>query len=230
MNINTTYPVYLSLTTIPSRFDKTMVNIKKLLDSLTGFEKIILNIPHKYKKFGDFKVNCNIKDQRLIINRCEDLGPITKLVPTIRIIPSECILIIFDDDEYHPEAIKIAAEKQDKEHFKSFTFWKYTYKNISVPQGVDIISFWKPNLNDFNEFYSNSKGNNHCFYVDDLVIGWYLKHKGIEIETLERKWKWPWIEGSQKGYSLFGLKGEYSRNNSMSNCYSHINNFYSTNK
>jgi hypothetical protein len=224
--IRTIYPVYISLTTIPSRLQNTIKIIKNLLNYVKGFEKIILNIPWSYRRWPNEKIFIDLSDleknnSRLVVNRTQDLGPITKLIPTLNLTPSECIIIICDDECYHHEAFKIAAERQDKEHQSTFTFWKYNYRGIEVPQGVDLISFWKPNLFGLNEYYNKCTQKNACFYVDDLVIGNFLKEKGIKIEQLNRKWKWPYIPNclSNKNEGLFEIKGEYSRDNSMKKCF-----------
>ena len=115
VNINTIYPVYLSLTTIPERMSNTLLIVKGILKHVKGFERLIINIPYKYNRWPDSSFDVysfnEINDKRLIINRCSDLGPITKIVPTLRLLPKECNLVIFDDECYHYEAIKIASRE-----------------------------------------------------------------------------------------------------------------------
>lgn len=245
--INTVAPVYISLTTIPPRLENTVKIIKNTLLNLSGFQKLIINIPRSYVNFScdtsSFKKSIrdleSITDTRLVLNRpTNDNGPLTKLVSTLDIIPSRCILIVCDDDCYHLETYKIAAEAQDLDHTSSFTFWKYKYNNsIEVPQGADMITFWKPNMYGFNLFLnglSHSPSDpspsdpSACFYVDDLVIGKFLQDSRIPIKTLDRKWKWPFIpscfgseksEKSEKSESLFGKTGPNSRDNSMRKCF-----------
>ncbi len=216
IHIDTIFPIYISMTTIPPRMKNTSRIIQNIINRVTGFEKIILNIPKKYKNFNEIFDYPVIKNNKVIINIIEkDMGPISKLIPTLNIIPRESILLICDDDCYNHEAFKIIAEKQDKIHSKSFTFWKYSYNGIEVPQGADIISFWTPNLEGIQY-------NETCFYVDDLVIGMFLKTKGIEIEQLNRNWKWPYIPNClsvKNNVNLFSKKGENSRDLSMKKCF-----------
>lgn len=233
-NIETESPVYISLTTIPSRIRNTVEIIKNTLKHLSGFQKLILNVPVSYKKFkitDEFhecvKQLSNIRDSKFILNRTQDLGPITKLVGALSIIPEKCILIICDDDCYHHEAFKLIAEAQDSHHQNSFTFWKYTYpqmstKKVDVPQGVDMISFWKPNLQGFQK-YIQPLIRSPCFYVDDLVIGKFMQNNNIQIIQLERKWKWPFIpnclSSNKNDESLYGKTGNNSRAISMMKCF-----------
>jgi len=230
--IKTVYPVYISMTTIPSRMGNTIKIIKNTLKHVEGIEQLILNVCDSYKEVNKSPITHHmeelqkINDPRFRLNVTYDIGPITKLVPSLRITPKECVLIICDDDCYHHEAFKIIAEKQDKEHDKSFTFFKYDYGKVEVPQGVDLVSFWKPNLEGFMDFFKEANKDKSCFFVDDLVVGFFLHSKGIEIKQLDRLWRWPWIpsclpkEGKQE--SLFGRKGDYSRKKAMKKCMMHL--------
>lgn len=222
--INTVFPVYISMTTIPSRLKNTIKIVKNMIKYIKGIKGIILNVCESYKEVKNKNfINKHLIElqglQGCIINLTEDIGPITKLVPSLDITPEECIIVICDDEMYHHDAFKMIAEKQDRQHHKTFTFWKYDYQGIDVPQGVDLISFWKPNLNELKNFWKMSSSNKHCFFVDDLVIGLYLHNRGIEIEKIPRPWKFPFIPSSKnETESLFKKKGEYSRDNSMKKC------------
>lgn len=235
VDINTIYPVFLSLSTIPPRIENTVKIVKNILKHVSGFEKLVLNVPLEYKNYAvsspKFRACIaelhNIRDSRFILNRPDDKGPITKLYGALDLIPDECVLLIFDDDSYHHEAFKIAAETQDRHTSKSFTFWKYTLSKdkskdeskdkIDVPQGVDIISFWSQNLRGIKE-YIDKTSVSFCFYVDDLIIGKFLHDNEIPVEVLKRKWKWPFILASSNTPGLFEKKGKYSRENATKKC------------
>jgi hypothetical protein len=236
--INTVFPVYISMTTIPPRLPNTVKIIKNFINNVSGFQKLILNLPLDYKKWEIntfFRNSLNelrsITSKHFQLNITSDIGPITKIIPSLDIIPKESILIICDDDCYHHEAFKIIAEHQDINHSKTFTFWKYPFENTDIPQGVDLISFWTPNLENLKGYWRRTLKNSHCFYVDDLVIGEYLKYYGIQVEQLSRKWKFPFIPNclnntstNNSNQSLFSKDGEYSRDNSMAKCKMFIDN------
>lgn len=223
---NNIYPVWLSLTTIPERMQKTCAIIKKLLETDTTLDKIVLNIPHRYKRFKtipDCRDLESIRDSRFILNRTPDYGPLTKLLPTLDIIPPESILIICDDSEYRKGVFELAARSQENNRSKSFTYWKYDYKGMDIPQGVDIITFWTPNLDSFRSYASNALRNDYCFYVDDMVIGNYLKSRGIVVEQLVRHWKWPWVPQDDRSNSLYSNRGKYNRDTSNKMCWDYLN-------
>ena len=237
MIINTSRPVILSFTTIPERLQKSTAIVKDILTNVDGFEYLVVNIPKNYKTLSwnvsnkDLEELNNIKDRRLIINRTDDYGPLTKLLGTLQRFPiKDAILIIFDDNFYHHEAFKIIAEQQDENKNKTFTYYKYKYNKIDVAQGVDMVSFWLPNLQHFRHYYNQIKHNKFCFYVDDLIISNYLKEQNIPIEQLQRKWNWVWKidqdpHGAPTGrkFELFKIKGIYNRDNSMRMCYNELN-------
>jgi len=239
IEIKTILPVYFSLTTVPSRIERTKRIIKDILENVHGFERLFLNIPTTYKntKYGqlssrDLFALTELETKypsRFKINRSSiDYGPITKILPVLQrnLIPKESILLIFDDNCYHYDAFKLIAEKQDKNLSKTFTYYSYEFKNVRVPQGVDIISFYVPYLDDFVNYVQRALQTKHCFFVDDLVIAKYLQNKGIPIEDVQRRWTWPWIPDCYNipdKSSLFSQTGEFSRNNSMHYCYKSLN-------
>ena len=77
----------VSMSTIPSRVE----NIKDILDNINNQtlkpNKIFLNIPYEYKRFSNQKINDEdlkkIKIENLVIRRCEDYGPGTKIMGSI---------------------------------------------------------------------------------------------------------------------------------------------------
>lgn len=223
--------VWLSFTTVPPRMGRAYNVVKNVLKHVKGDFILVLNVPKRYKRWplfmAEIDVNVlrlkSIRDPRFILNIVEeDLGPITKLVPTLSIVRgAPDVLVIFDDNEYHYEAFNDIALMQKQYTDRSFTYWAYDYKGITVPQGVDLVSFWIPHLEGFEDYYTQTRKTRSCFFVDDLVIGNFLRLKGIEIEQLDRKWDYVFIpEANDTG--LNQLKGEFSRKRSMEACLKEI--------
>ena len=117
--------IYISLTTVPERLSSWMY-FQQNLDSLLAQDtdipyKIILNIPYFNKKSGlDYTLPEGLleykADSRLVINRSEDWGPITKLLGALEYIKEpDALLIVCDDDHvYDPRMIKYHLLKQEK--------------------------------------------------------------------------------------------------------------------
>lgn len=110
--------VVISLTTVPERLrydgeDGLKMVLRSLCEQIDDDYEVHFNIPEIYKPTGekyeipewlnDFKLNY----PHLKIFRPEDIGPPTKVVPTIqRLKNPETIIIVVDDDlEYHKEMI-----------------------------------------------------------------------------------------------------------------------------
>ena len=252
--IQTHLPVYITMTTIPSRLRNTLKIIKHFLKYVSGFEKIILNVPWKYNRWPDFVVSLTmlekINDARFVLNRCEDYGPLTKIMGSLHLIPNNSITIIADDMCYKLNAFKDIAEIQDKNLKKSFSFYVYPYhkdnKNnnnsygnnfstsVLVPQGADLISTYTQNFSYFPEWFNNFKKRypkyyeSACFFVDDQLLGWYFQSHGIPMEQVERRHRMIYIKNcdiSDKSQNLNRLKGNQSRENTMSKCFTELSEY-----
>ena len=235
--INTSLPVYITMSTIPSRMKNTIKIIKHFLSYVTGFHKIILNIPYKYERWPDFKVDTSsidIKDPRFMLNMTKDYGPITKLIGSINIIPDESITIVCDDMCYKLDAFKDIAELQDKHIHNAYSFFVYPYTagdlDVMVPQGADLISSYTRNLNHFPGWWQDFRKymglqnykDSPCFFVDDQVIGWYFRTHGIQLEQVDRKHRMIYIKGCDNANTSDNLNrqtGSNSRDNTMKGCY-----------
>ena len=174
---------YISITTIPERLinEWFLTNLMKTISLLSYNQTLILNVPiislEGEKYIIPEPVN-NLQGPKFIINRCEkDEGPITKLLPTLRnaIIKDDDIIIVLDDDiVYRKNVFKLLENgvinknthisvmcNKNIEGFKGFAFVKKLLKgilNINIPKS--------------------------CIRIDDDVISWYSKEKGIETNTI----------------------------------------------
>ena len=218
------------MTTIPSRMPNTFKIIKHMLEHITGIEKIIINIPYKYNRWPNLKIDPefyakDIKDSRLLINRTQDYGPITKFLPSLPIIPDNSITIIADDMCYKLSAFKDLAEKQDANRSKSFTFYVYPYgnsfgKSVLVPQGADLISMYTRNASNFTEWFTEFKKklnldkyfDSPCFFVDDQVIGWYFQYQGIPMIQVDRNHRMIYIKDCDKAPTSDNLNKQTGKN------------------
>ena len=224
--INASVPVVLTMTTVPWRINHTLKIVKEILSGLTGYTYLVINIPKIYRlgwEIDETVVSKFPKDPRLIVNRTEDYGPATKFIPTLDLYPPDkkAILIIMDDSEYHLNMIKKIVETQDNNRESVHTYYTYSYNGITIPQGVDLISFWWPMLDGLKNYWHEMSSNESCWRVDDLVLGGYLRDKGIPIKALSRdglKWVWKPIPPNLEGKTLFGSQGGESRESSMAMC------------
>ena len=105
------YKIYVGLTTIPSRIDILINNLKHFVSTQNvNFEKILITLPNKYRRFNDNISNKNI-DKLKKIKKVEiiyienDLGPASKYLGPLMngYINEDDILIIIDDDRIYNE-------------------------------------------------------------------------------------------------------------------------------
>lgn len=219
----------ITLTSIPPRFEQTAKNLKYLLENLKNPSNttVILNIPRIYKRFPpNPKGRRAIKQLRnhfsnLRINeRIPDMGPVTKIYPSLPFIkaqPTNDIVLILDDEMYRPDAIERIIKCQNDDLFTTHSYWVYDYHGIQVPQGVDIIATCKDILHDLEPFVNNYLSS--CRYVDDLLLAEYFRLKGVPVKQIARFWKWPWIPTHKEG----GLFESGKRELQMKSCSKNFN-------
>ena len=133
---------YVSLTTIPSRLQyiyKTLDSIKK---QSKVPDKIFLNIPYKYERFKNEKIENiflkKIKTKNLEIIRCQDYGPGTKLLGALQFIKKFNYVILIDDDQiYKNDMLEIFYNQATLNISNSYSFCVQKIKDCLVGQGAD---------------------------------------------------------------------------------------------
>lgn len=195
--------IIVSLTTVPNRLMDpkehmgTRLGLKTLLEQ-TGVEyKIHFNIPYTYKLTGEALIIPSwLEDYQkqyphLEIYRTEDLGPITKIIPTLeRLDDPEDLIILADDDLFYMDGMITAhLSARDKYpdaaigfagmraldgtcHFCT-TVAKDT--RVRILEGYKTVSY-KRKFFDLKEFKENFLGKS---WRDDEVLSAYMGYKNI---------------------------------------------------
>ncbi len=94
----------VSLTTIPSRLPLILPAIKSLMRQSVAPQRIILNLPsHSLREGRPYPVPEMLRGLKAVeIHQCDDLGPATKLLPSLARLPQgQPILVVDDDRIYH---------------------------------------------------------------------------------------------------------------------------------
>ena len=180
----------VSMSTIPSRIKsiyKTLDNIKK---QTLQPEKIFLNIPYEYKRFKNENINkqdlINLKRENLVVNRCEDFGPGTKIMGSIENVTKYDCVIIVDDDHLYDENIFSIFIEEFKKNRINYSFYLNKIFNINMGQCADGFLINTDLLFDIEVFYNKYvKNNTNMFMDDDLWLAIFLqKEKKSEIKNL----------------------------------------------
>ena len=178
--------IIVSLTTSPAR----LALLEPVLISLTKGQtrppdEIHLNLPWKFGRTGENYTLPNFLDRYPVkVFRTEDVGPATKLVPTlVRVTDPQTWILTVDDDVRHlPAAIErledAALADPDSAHgYSDYTLWR----KWQPGKPVDFLagfggclfkrSFFGP---DFPAYFEATNVDKACYFQDDIVIGNYL--------------------------------------------------------
>ncbi len=108
-----------TLTTIPSRINNLGDTLQSIVNQSHKFDAVYLNIPYSYTNFDEqFDIPEKYNDFCHII-RCQDYGPITKLIGAlVQENDPDTVIITFDDDYIYPEGLVeklISKHRQNEE-------------------------------------------------------------------------------------------------------------------
>lgn len=172
--------------------------IDKLFNQTLHVDKIYINIPHE-NKISESLTNYLLENdyhKRVIINRCDDYGPITKLIPTLLIEKNDDFLFIIDDDmllEFNALNTllqKLMLSKQD--YALSYSGWNFgsKFRRFQAVNAnfydeevdcIQLIILVKPNYFDLNQLLKYDKGYEELFFKnDDHWISYNLAKRGIK--------------------------------------------------
>lgn len=183
-------PVYVGLTTLPSRIGRCRDTLESLLSQTIVPDRIFVSIPDRSMREGcGYDVpEWMTRDlsPRVEVVRCsQDYGPGTKVLGCLpRISRSGCLIVVDDDLKYSPTVVERLFEAQMRDHRSSFSFFVYRLGPFPIGQGADGFSFYTPNLAGIEEFARAALRNPALFVTDDLWISLFLRNKGIRVRSL----------------------------------------------
>ena len=186
--------VVISLTSIPSRFDK-LISILDLL-KLQIHNELWINIPKNYKRFPDWNGIIPNFDSKIIVNSCEDYGPATKVIgPAMKLDPDDLIVYLDDDTVYDERLVTNLLKWHQTDPtsawgLSGFNFENYFNKNYPRQHGqcVDVLegygsvivkAGWIQNLmEEFNELSEEASR------ADDVILSNLLARQGVGLRTV----------------------------------------------
>ncbi len=178
--------IIASLTTSPARLPL----LEPVLISLTKGQtrtpdEIHLNIPWKFSRTGEAYLLPDFLERYPVkIFRTNDIGPATKLVPTLeRVTDPETWILTLDDDVRHlPTAIErledaAVADLASAHGYSDYALWR----KWAPGKPVDFLAgfggclfrrgFFGP---DFPAYFEAAIADKACLFQDDIVFGNYL--------------------------------------------------------
>lgn len=185
----------VSLTTSPDRIAHIEPVIASLMEGQTvRAEAVQVNVPHVFARTGQGYVIPEFLARRgVIVHRCEDVGPATKIVPTLRCFaPDEDAwgVAVDDDVRYLPELLETleAAILRERTAGHGISCWEPQITLVDGGPGIPAPalegvagyalhrSFLKE---DFDAYFGYALQDKNCRFQDDFTLGNYLALHGI---------------------------------------------------
>lgn len=195
--------VIVSFTTSPKRIFEIKPVIDSIKNQTVSVDYIFLNLPKIFKRdkttftlVPEYLIN----DPQVIINFCDDLGPATKIIPTIKssfTVKSDILISIDDDTIYPPNFIEtylfyhsfyngcVITGTSFAQDFSTKGKYFGSLTEAEVLEGFSGVLYKKEFLDDAPlEIFDKESVPEYHYLSDDLVLSNYVKGKGIKILCL----------------------------------------------
>lgn len=199
--------VVISLTTVPERMNLPVEDgfnsvIKSLCEQNYDNYEVHLNLPEIYKVTGERYVKPdwlvkNLEEYpHLKIFTTDDIGPATKVVPTVQRESPDTLLIVVDDDlVYHPEMINEHIKWQNELKGCAIV---YDGRSLVKPKYGDLRDSWVLTVKEVLQVKEVQHYKSVSYYVsyfepdfferfvgttmsDDILISYYFRFKGVKM-------------------------------------------------
>jgi hypothetical protein len=183
-------PVFVGLTTLPSRIGRLKPTIDSLLRQTLPPDRIFLSIPGQSVREGrpyDLPDWLRSPPPGVELVRCAtDSGPATKLLGCLpRVGTPSCLIVVDDDMAYRPFVVERLYRAQISRPDAAFSFFVFQVGRLRFGQGADGFSFWTPNLAGIERCAEVALRSPHLFVEDDVWISLFLQNRGVSIESLQ---------------------------------------------
>lgn len=198
--------IIVGLTTSPKRIKHILPVLQSILRQSCPPDEIHLNIPKKFKRdnsdylIPDFVTQL---DPRIKLNRPEDIGPGTKIIPSLLGLDStsDTIVITADDDVLMlPHTIKVIVEAYQQDAGAIYGLSGYNlglnlesiYTNtrspVNVLEGYAHFAVHRKFISeDFTNYLKIAHSIRSGFLHDDVVMANYFALKGVPLIQLFEK-------------------------------------------
>jgi hypothetical protein len=170
-------PVYATMTTLPERMKSPL--FERVIDSLMTqqipIEKVLINIAWEFKGQKYEIPSWLSKYPRVFINRCEDIGPATKLIGGLGLIPQNAIVLVIDDDQIYRNILLGSL-------LDCWTKNKNSVCAAGLNEDRDAEGFagYIVSRNLLNGL-EGAKPPSSCKNVDDTWLSWYFRKLGLNM-------------------------------------------------
>ena len=149
--------IYISISTIPPRIKNLEKSVNSILNQTLKPDKIFLNIPYKYRRFENSVLDKDIptfENKNVEITRCDDCGPGTKLLGSLKKLKKNSTIIFADDDQiYEDFMIEKLSYYYNKAPQNAYSFYVHPLGNFGIGQGADGFAINTNYLGGIVDFY-----------------------------------------------------------------------------
>lgn len=183
-------PLYVSLTTLPSRIEHIRPTLNSLLKQDKRVDRIFLVLPMTcVREPGAFEPPAWLNGYPIEIVRPEvDQGPGSKLLGCLPMLYRPGVLVVVDDDMIYDRGfLGRLYEAQCADVYASFSFYAYSWGPLkAIGQGADGFSFFTPNLEGIEKWVAPLLSVPELRVHDDVWISTFLQSRGVKIRRCDR--------------------------------------------
>ena len=186
--------VTISLTTTPQRITGINYTLKSLLDQSFRVDKIYLVLPLKSRKGQEYTIPeiiyrlAEVCPQFEILRVHDDLGPITKIAPILKLVPASARCIYVDDDYIYGSGMveeMIKVSESNPEVALCMKGLELSQKPGRDPREVQVLQGYggvlvRPQFFDLNKLLQyDPEVAQPALLEDDFWISGLLAQRGI---------------------------------------------------
>ena len=175
------------MTTSPTRIidPEFKIALENILDNQSVKpDFMVLNLPKIFKRTGEVAIIPDFvsRNNRIRVNLVDDIGPITKILPTIDLVDNDNdVIISFDDDVlYNKDCIKNLVEASIANPTYIISF----HTGTKFIEGFLSVLYKRMHFVDFDKSVITLDDN--CFRSDDYLIANHIFKKRFTVMKLQR--------------------------------------------
>jgi hypothetical protein len=186
-----------SLSTSPTRIKTIAPTIDSLLEQSHPPDCIYVNCPWIFHRTSEsFAEEDLVALERLapgvvVVNRCDDVGPISKLLPTLALEEHpETLIVILDDDNRYPNELlermmQACQEFPDTVHANRI--WLFDGE-LNIAEGWGGVGIRRGLVDRllFQDFVHHAIQHHDCYRSDDLVMSYFFRLCNIPVKRCPR--------------------------------------------
>ncbi len=185
--------IWASLTTTPERLvsDYFRRVVERVLRQ-NIIDVLLLNVPHMYARTREPYVipNWVLQHPRIKTHRCKDIGPATKILGGLDVLPDHALVVVLDDDILYQDFMLEGLLQAHRRDPSAVSCWFANKEPAWVSKGWD---FWLPNgfagwiasADVVKRLHTLPTPTPECRFIDDHWLGWAFHSLGVDVVPIQ---------------------------------------------